>query len=71
MLCYKVKETRIQKGLTQEQLARLSGISASMICAIENNYRNPTVLVLHELAKAMKVHVNDLYEEVRISVYCQ
>ncbi|WP_196592802.1 helix-turn-helix domain-containing protein [Pectinatus sottacetonis] len=69
MLYYKIKEARIKHGLTQQHLSRLSGVSVSMICAIENNYRNPTVLVLHELAKAMHLQISELYEECSVPFY--
>ncbi|WP_346355316.1 helix-turn-helix transcriptional regulator [Azotosporobacter soli] len=53
---------RKQKGLTQDGLARRSGVSKSMISAIENEERHPTVPILCGLARALQVRPQDLYE---------
>ena len=34
---YRLKEIREQKGLTQEELEKVSGVSRQTISAIENN----------------------------------
>ncbi|WP_080063568.1 helix-turn-helix domain-containing protein [Ruminiclostridium hungatei] len=53
---------RRDKGLTQKQLAQISGVSKSMICAIENAQKHPTVPVIYYLARALKVEVTQLFE---------
>jgi transcriptional regulator with XRE-family HTH domain len=50
-----VKRIRQQKGLTQEQLAELSGFSQQYISGLEQGRRNPTVVSLYELAMALGV----------------
>ena len=50
-----VKRVRQQKGLTQEQLAELSGFSQQYISGLEQGRRNPTVVSLYELATALGV----------------
>jgi transcriptional regulator with XRE-family HTH domain len=50
-----VKRIRQQKGLTQEQLAELSGFSQQYISGLEQGRRNPTVVTLYELATALGV----------------
>ena len=50
-----VKRIRQQKGLTQEQLAELSGFSQQYISGLEQGRRNPTVVSLYELATALGV----------------
>lgn len=48
--------------MTQKHLSKLSGISTSMISAIELGERHPTVPVLDALARALQeVKVTDLY----------
>jgi transcriptional regulator with XRE-family HTH domain len=50
-----VKRVRQAKGLTQEQLAELSGFSQQYISGLEQGRRNPTVASLYELATALGV----------------
>ena len=50
-----VKRVRQEKGLTQEQLAELSGFSQQYISGLEQGQRNPTVVSLYELATALGV----------------
>ena len=46
---------RQHKGLTQEALAERSGFSQQYISGLEKGQRNPTVISLYELAKALGV----------------
>ena len=50
-----VKRIRQEKGLTQEQLADLSGFSQQYISGLEQGRRSPTVVSLYELATALDV----------------
>lgn len=62
MIIFFVREIREKKGLSQEQLSRLSGVSASHIGYIENGEREPTISVLCRLAKALNVSILELFE---------
>ena len=62
MITFFIREVRERKNLSQEELAKLSGISASHIGYIENGERQPTLLVMCKLAEALKVSINELYE---------
>ena len=55
-----VARLRQQKRLTQEQLADLSGFSQQYISGLERGERNPTVVTLYELARALGVNHVDL-----------
>lgn len=44
---------RHQKGLTQEQVAELSGFSQQYISGLEAGNRNPTIVSLFELSQAI------------------
>lgn len=61
---YRLKEIREQKGLTQEQLEKVSGVSRQTISAIENNdeYQAKTGTLL-ALARAMETTVDKLFFE--------
>ena len=50
-----VKRVRQEKGLTQEQLAELSGFSQQYVSGLEQGRRNPTIVSLYELATALGV----------------
>jgi transcriptional regulator with XRE-family HTH domain len=60
-----VSRIRNQKGLTQEQLADLSGFSQQYISGLESGRRNPTVVTVYELAKALGVGHLDLLRQHR------
>ncbi|WP_109354759.1 helix-turn-helix transcriptional regulator [Sphingorhabdus sp. EL138] len=50
-----VSRIRKEKGLTQEQLSELSGLSQQYISDLERGKRNPTIVTIYELAMALKV----------------
>lgn len=55
-----VQRIRTQKGLTQERFAEVSGFSQQYISGLEQGKRNPTLVTLYELAKALGVSHMDL-----------
>ena len=59
-----VKRIRQEKGLTQEQLAELSGFSQQYISGLEQGRRNPTVVSLYELATALGVSHMELIRAI-------
>lgn len=50
-----VRRIRKAKGLTQEVLAELSGVSQQYVSELERGRRNPSVITVYELAQAMGV----------------
>lgn len=50
-----VKRIRQKKGLTQEEFADVSGFSQQYLSGLEQGHRNPTVVTVYELAKALGV----------------
>lgn len=46
---------RRERGLTQEQVAALSGVSQQYISGLERGNRNPSVVTLFEIAQALGV----------------
>ena len=58
----KVKEIRKNKGISVRQLAGLSGISKSQISAVENGESMPTILTVCQLALALNLRPEELYE---------
>jgi transcriptional regulator with XRE-family HTH domain len=54
---------RLEKGLTQPQLAKLVGVSNGMISIWENNINEPKASYLKALAVALEVNVSVLLGE--------
>jgi transcriptional regulator with XRE-family HTH domain len=51
---------RMERDLTQEQAAELTGVSQQYISGLERGRRNPTVLTLHELSGPLGVEPSEL-----------
>ena len=60
-----VRQIRIRRGLTQEQLAERSGFSQQYISGLENGLRNPTIVSIYEIAQALEVSHMDLVRPPR------
>ncbi len=56
----KVKDIREDKNYTQEAFADKAGIERSYMGKIERGESNPTLLKVHKIAKAFKVHSSKL-----------
>jgi transcriptional regulator with XRE-family HTH domain len=50
-----VRQARLKSGLTQEQFAEKSGFSQQYLSGLERGRRNPTVVTVYELAKALGI----------------
>lgn len=55
-----VKTLRLEKGWSQEILARKSGLHRTYIGSIERNERNISLLNIERIAKALDVKIGDL-----------
>jgi transcriptional regulator with XRE-family HTH domain len=51
---------RKARGLTQEQVAELSGYGQNYISSLERGRRNPTIITLFHLAEAVHAAPHDL-----------
>jgi transcriptional regulator with XRE-family HTH domain len=58
-----VRRVRLERVLSQERLAELSGFSQQYISKLEKGRRNPTIISLYELAAALGVTPTDLLLE--------
>lgn len=58
----KIKLLRKEKGLRQEDIATLLGVSRQTIIAIENNKYNPTLELAMNLALLLETPVEEIFE---------
>ncbi|MRW93887.1 helix-turn-helix domain-containing protein [Duganella sp. FT80W] len=63
LLAERVRALRKTRGLTLDQLAELSGVSRSMISAIERQQTSPTAAVLNKLADALGLTLPALFAD--------
>lgn len=53
---------RTERGLSLQALAKVSGVSKSMISQVENGQVNPTLAVIWKLATGLGIRLQDLLE---------
>ena len=57
----RIKELRARHNLTQEDLAKKVGVRRETILYMEKGKYNPSLKLAHEVAKALKTTINDLF----------
>lgn len=57
-----VRRVRLERGLSQEALADEVGLAVTYVGQMERGIRNPTLKVVEDLAKALKVKPLDLLQ---------
>ncbi|WP_461352186.1 helix-turn-helix domain-containing protein [Bradyrhizobium sp. USDA 4454] len=55
-----VQELRRARKLSQEELASLSEVHQTYLSGVESGKRNPSLLVIERIAKALKVDPEEL-----------
>lgn len=58
----RVREFRTLRQMTIRELAKRAGVAKSSIEAMESALPNPTLQMLHRVAKALDVRIQDLIE---------
>ena len=59
----KVKEIRLSKKMSQGDVAKILSVSPTYISSIERGQRNPSLITMEKIAKALKVKVDDLIKK--------
>jgi len=65
----RIKQLRIQKGVTQEALANELGVTAQAISRWENGTTMPDIIMLPKLAVQFGISIDDLFEYTEQSQY--
>lgn len=60
-----VKRLRMAAGLSQAELAARMGVDRAYVSGLELGQRNPTILTLWHLAKALNAKLRALFDEER------
>lgn len=58
----RIKELRAKLDITQEELARTAGVRRETIVFLEQGKYNPSLQLAHNVAKALKTKIADLFE---------
>lgn len=56
----KLKAFRVQKGLSQEELADIAGLHRTYVGSVERGERNISIDNIERLASALKIPIQDL-----------
>jgi transcriptional regulator with XRE-family HTH domain len=62
-----LKRLREEQGFSQESFADHCGLHRTYISGIERGVRNPTVVILDKVAKALKVPAGVLLDDAKTS----
>lgn len=57
----RIKEYRARYDLTQDDLARAVGVRRETILYLEKGKYNPSLILAHQIAEALKTTINDLF----------
>lgn len=60
----KIKENRIRKGLSQNELAKRIGINSNYLSELEHNKFDIRFGLLLKIAKELNVEIDELYEKI-------
>ena len=58
----RVRSLRLAKGLTQVQLGEIANFDRNYIGMIERGERNPSLINLHRIAKALNISLSELFD---------
>jgi transcriptional regulator with XRE-family HTH domain len=61
LLAWNLRKWRVQRGLSQEQLAVDAEVNRTYVSSVERAQENPTIEVLERLAQTLSVDLSDLF----------
>lgn len=69
--CQVLRERRLKLGLSQEEIARRSGLARSYICDVERGARHPSLRNVSTLARALEISTSELINLVEVNLASQ
>lgn len=67
----RIRELRVENGLSQEQLALRSDITTAYLGLLERNLKNPTVKVIEQICNSLNISLVDFFTAAPISTNFQ
>ena len=58
----RIRYLRLSGGWTQEELGEMAGLSAKYVGEVERGEKNPTYLVMIQIADAIGVKIKELFQ---------
>lgn len=66
--CQVIRDRRQKLGLSQEEIARRSGLARSYICDVERGARHPSLRNVSTLARALDIATSELIAQVELNL---
>ena len=60
---FKIKELRMERGLTQEELADRAELSKGFISQVENNLTSPSIATLTDILQCLGTDLKDFFND--------
>lgn len=57
----RIEEIRKEKGVNQEELAKIMGVSRQTISSLENGRYNPSILLAYKIAKYFDMSIEEVF----------
>jgi len=61
----RIREERLKRELSQEELADIAGVHRTYIGMIERAEKNITLLNIEKIAKALNIKISELFESLQ------
>ena len=61
-----IRGARIERGISQEDLAHLSAVDRSYLSSIERGGQNPGIISIIRVARAMNMTANELFAAAQL-----
>ena len=62
---FKIKELRMERGLTQEELADRAELSKGFISQVENNLTSPSIATLTDILQCLGTDLTDFFNDTK------
>lgn len=62
----RIKNIRLKKGMTQEQLSEKMGINPKYLSSIERGKENPTLNTIINLSQSLGINIDEIFTSLQI-----
>lgn len=57
----RIEEIRKEKGINQEELAKIMGVSRQTISSLENGRYNPSIMLAYKIARYFDMSIEEVF----------